>query len=309
MGGEGLDVDSQTLWDQVLRLARKLSPASEALLQDAMRQAVLGFDETRWELLTKGSASKKSWTMWQVSTRRSVYFTIAPDRDTAAGNELLNGFTGIALGDAYIVHKCMAKAGGFKLAFCWAHPRRHFIAAEASEPIRAKQFLDMVAELYAIEGQALTGPEGDEERRKLRDEKSRPVTERIKAWLLEQRFLPSSPLGIAIKYVLKNWAGLTVFLDEPEVPIDNNRTERGFRGPALGRTNFYGSHSKQGTEVAAIFYSLIETAKLNGVEPKRYLKVALTAALAGERIPLPFELVDSGAVTTGPPPLELSRAG
>jgi transposase len=306
MGGEGLDVESQTLWDQVLKLARALEPAYEALLQDALRQAVLGFDETRWELLEKGSASKKSWTMWQVSTRRGVYFTIAADRDTAAGNGLLMGFKGIALGDAYIVHKSMAKEGAFKLAFCWAHPRRHFIAAEASEPIRAKQLLDMVAELYAIEGQAPPGPEGDELRRKLRNEKSRPVTERIKTWLLEQRFLPGSPLGIAIKYMLKNWSGLTVFLDEPEVPIDNNRTERGFRGPALGRNNFYGSRSKQGTEVAAIFYSFIESAKLNGVEPKRYLKVALAAALAGERIPLPIEL--AAAAATGPP-VELQQTG
>lgn len=290
MGGEGLDIDSQTLWDQLQKLADKLKPAYEMLLQDAIRQVVVGFDETRWELLTKGSAAKKSWTMWQLSTRRSVYFVIAPDRDTAAGNQLLKRFTGIALGDAYIVHKCMAAAGGFTLAYCWAHPRRHFIKAEASDPIRAKQFLDMVGELYAIEAQAPPGPEGDEQRRKLRNEQSRAVTARIKAWCLEQRFLPESPLGTAIKYVLKNWAGLTVFLDAPEVPIDNNRTERGFRGPALGRNNFYGSHSKRGTEVAAIFYSLIETAKLNGVEPKRYLKAALAAALAGERIPLPFEL-------------------
>jgi transposase len=290
MDGEGLDVDSQTLWDQLQKLASKLQPAYELLLQDAIRQAVVGFDETRWELLTKGSASKKSWTMWQLSTHRSVYFVIAPDRDTAAGNELLKSFTGIALGDAYIVHKCMAATGGFKLAFCWAHPRRHFIAAEASDPIRAQQFLEMVQELYAVESQAPPGPEGDEKRRRLRKEQSRPVTERIKTWLLEQRFLPGSPLGTAIKYVLKNWAGLTVFLDEPAVPIDNNRTERGFRGPALGRNNFYGSHSKRGTEVAAIFYSLIETAKLNNVEPKRYLKAALAAALAGQRIPMPFEL-------------------
>lgn len=92
-------------------------------------------------------------------------------------------------------------------------------------------------------------------------------TERIKQWLLEQRFLPGSDIGGAIKYVVGNWKGLTVFLDEPGVPIDNNRTERGFRGPALGRNNFYGSHSKQGTKVAAIFYSFIETAKLNGVDP------------------------------------------
>ena len=77
---------------------------------------------------------------------------------------------------------------------------------------------------------------------------------------------------------------------ESEGPIDNNRTERGFRGPALGRNNFYGSKSKRGTEVAAILYSLVETAKLVGVDPKRYLKVALAAALKGQRIPLPFEL-------------------
>ena len=89
---------------------------------------------------------------------------------------------------------------------------------------------------------------------------------------------------------LRNLAATVVFFDAPAVPIDNNRTERGFRGPALGRNNFYGSKSKRGTEVAAILYSLVETAKLVGVDPKRYLKVALAAALKGERIPLPFEL-------------------
>jgi hypothetical protein len=116
MGGEGLEVDSQTLWDQVLALARKLEPAYEALLGDSIRQAVLGFDETRWEVLTKGSASKKSWTMWQLSTWRSVYFTIAENHDAVAGNEVLKGFKGIALGDAAIVHKCMAKSGMTRFA-------------------------------------------------------------------------------------------------------------------------------------------------------------------------------------------------
>lgn len=303
MAGEGLVVDSQTLWDQVLALARKLKPGYDALLQDALRQAVLGFDESRWEVLTKGSASKKSWTMWQLSTWRTVYFRIAEDRDAVAGNGLLEGFKGIALGDAAVVHKCMAKSGDFRLAFCWSHGRRKMIDAEANDPIRTKQFLDMVQELYAIEAKAPAGPAGDELRRTMRNEQSRPVTERIKAWLVEQRFLPGSAFGTAVKYVVGNWGGLTVFLDEPGVPIDNNRTERGFRGPALGRNNFYGSHSKQGTEVAAIFYSFVESAKLNGVDPKRYLKVALAAALKGERIPLPFDLVTPGGGTaaTGPP--------
>lgn len=96
-----------------------------------------------------------------------------------------------------------------------------------------------------------------------------------------------------MKYVAALWDGLCVFLDEPAVPIDSNSVEsveRGFRGPALGRNNFYGSHSRRGTEVAAIIYSLVESAKLNGVDPKRYLRRALTAALAGERSPLPHEI-------------------
>jgi transposase len=287
MKSEGLVVENQTLWDQINALATKLEPTWAALAADAIRATVLGFDETSWEVLTKGSASKKSWTMWQLSTRRVVYFTIAPDGDKVAGNKLLAGFKGTAVGDAAQVHKAMARDAIFNLAFCWAHARRKFIKAETSEPIRAAQFLEMVAELYAIEAQAPPGAEGDKLRRKLRNEKSRPITERIKQWMIGQRFLPGSDIGTAIKYVAKCWDGLCVFLDDPAVPIDNNRTERGFRGPALGRNNFYGSHSERGTEVAAIFYSLIETAKLNGKDPKRYLKAALTAALEGEPVLLP----------------------
>jgi transposase len=290
MNGEGLIVDTQTLWDQVAALAFKLEPAWEALRADAIRDDVLGFDETRWELMAKGSASKKSWTMWELSTQRVVYFSIAPDRDSEAGKAFLAGFKGIAVGDAALVHRCIAKANGFQLAYCWAHARRKFIKAEANDPIRAKQFLDMVAKLYAIEAQAPPGPEGDERRRKLRAEQSMQVIGDIFNWLAGQRFLPGSDIGMAIKYVAGNWGGLCVFINNPQVPIDNNRTERGFRGPALGRNNFYGSHSERGTKVAAIMYSLVESAKLNGVDPKQYLKVALKAALAAERIPLPHEL-------------------
>jgi transposase len=241
--------------------------------------------------MTKGSASKKSWTMWQLSTRRVVYYAIAPARDTEEGTTFLDGFKGIAVGDAYIVHKSMAKTSNHRLAFCWVHARRTFIKAEANDPIRARQFIEMVQELYAVEAQAPPGPDGDEERRRLRNEKSQPITKTMKTWLLEQRFLPASDFGKAVRYVTNNWEGLCIFLDEPQVPLDNNQVERGFRSPAIGRNNFYGSHSRRGTEVAAIFYSLLESAKLNNVDPKTYLKTAMIAALAGKRIPLPHELV------------------
>lgn len=290
MKGEGLIVDSQTLWDQVAALADKLEPAWKELADDAIRSDVVGFDETRWELLTKGSASKKSWTMWELSTERVVYFAIARDRDKDAGKAFLAGFKGVAVGDAAIVHKAMANAGTYLLAYCWAHVRRYFIKAESNDPIRSKQFLDMVAQLYAVEAQAPPGPEGDEQRRTLREQQSRPIIEQMKQWLIGQRFLPGSAIGTAIKYVAACWEGLCVFLEHPNVPIDNNRTERGFRGPALGRNNFYGSHSERGTKVAAILYSLVESSKLNRVDPKRYLKTALGAALENRRIPLPHEL-------------------
>lgn len=88
-----------------------------------------------------------------------------------------------------------------------------------------------------------------------------------------------------------NWPRLTVFAGNADVPLDNNRTERGIRGPVVGRKNHYGSKSKRGTEIAAIFYSLIETAKLVDVEPAEYLAKAAAAARRGETL-LPHELVD-----------------
>ncbi len=290
MKGEGLIIDTQTLLDQTAALAYVLEPVWAALKAEAIRSDVLGFDETRWEMLTKGAASKKSWTMWELCNERVVYFSIAPDRDSDAGNLFLEGFAGIAVGDTALVHKSMAKSSGYDLAYCWAHVRRKFIKAEANDPIRAKQFLGMVAQLYAIEAQAPPGPDGDEVRKTLRNEKSRPIIDTMKQWLIGQRFLPGSDIGTAIKYVAACWDGLCVFVDNPKVPIDNNRTERGFRGPALGRNNFYGSHSERGTKVAAILYSLVESSKLNGVDPKRYLKRAVAAALEKQPIPLPHEL-------------------
>ena len=86
------------------------------------------------------------------------------------------------------------------------------------------------------------------------------------------------------------WPGLVLFLDNPLIPLDNNATERAARGPVVGRKNHYGSHSLRGTEVAATFYSLVESAKLNGLEPRFYLRVAVRAGLRHETVPLPHEV-------------------
>jgi transposase len=112
-----------------------------------------------------------------------------------------------------------------------------------------------------------------------RREHSASIVTAIRAWALQQRTLPESSLGKAIAYMLGLWRGLMRFLDDPRIALDNNATERALRGMVIGRKNHYGSRSKRGTQVAALFYSLIESAKLCGVEPKAYLLHATRAAL------------------------------
>jgi hypothetical protein len=113
----------------------------------------------------------------------------------------------------------------------------------------------------------------------LRAEQAAAIVAELRGWAHRQRALPESSLGKAIAYMVGPWPGLTRFLEDPRVPLDNNATERGLRGVIVGRKNHYGSRSQRGTEVAALFYSLIESAKLCGVEPTAYLLRAVRAAL------------------------------
>jgi len=141
----------------------------------------------------------------------------------------------------------------------------------------------MIRELYDIERE-VPGPfPGTEEvqklRHRLRQERSRPLTGKIYDWLFAQQGLPRSEFGKLVHYILERWEGLKVFLDDPLVPLDNNAAERALRGPVLGRKNHYGSRSQRGTLVAAILYSLCETAKLHGLDPRTYLIVATKAAI------------------------------
>ena len=102
--------------------------------------------------------------------------------------------------------------------------------------------------------------------------------------------LPESGLHKALGYMVNMWKGLVLFLDNPLIPLDNNGTERAARGPVLGRKNHYGSRSLRGTEVAALLYSLVESAKLNGLEPRFYFRVAVRAGLRHDPVPLPHEV-------------------
>ncbi len=284
MAREGLIVESQTLWDQLNALARHLEPTYEALGRRALEAPVINVDETRWAIM--GSAKPAAGTVWTVRTPTESFYRILPGKSTEEGRQVLAGYRGIAVVDGFAVYEVLARDGpGFTLAHCWAHAKRKYDDIADQWPVACEAIAGLIGELYAIERE-VPGPfpgnaEAQALRHQLRRERSQPVLDRIWDWATVQVGLPRSDFGKAVRYMLERWAGLTRFLTDPRIPLDNNAAERALRGPVVGRKNHYGSRSLRGTQVAALFYTLCESARLIGVDAHAYLTVAIDAALAG----------------------------
>jgi len=290
---DGLQIDSQTLWDQINALAHQLEPAYQRLHDHVLSHPVIGVDETHWKLMGQKSKKKggkgKRWQAWAICCPDAVHYSFEDSRSAETARAILQGYEGVILTDGYAAYESVKKQGGrFTLAHCWAHVRRKFVEVEEQHPGRCTEVLDLIGQLYDIEREAKGKP--PDEVLALREERSKHVILAIQKWALEVEALPESNLGKAIAYMSSLWDGLRVFLDNPFVGLDNNGTERALRGVVIGRKNHYGSRSVRGTEVAAILYTLIESAKLAGVGPHTYLKTAINAALRGNQVPLPHEI-------------------
>lgn len=295
MRREGLIVDSQTLYDQIEALARVLWPAYDRLGAEQLDEPVIFVDETPWPLLGKSESSAK-WYAWTMASPKGAYYEVHGTRGLDAGTSLVAGFKGIAVTDGYGVYDALEKRmKDVRIAQCWAHIRRKFVDCESAFPKETEQILALIRELYAIEDRAPPGPEGNDVRQQLRTTESRCVLARIQAWCLNVVCTPGSGLARAIDYMSKRWSRAILFLEHPDVPLDNNAAERAIRGVVLGRKNHYGSRSQRGTEVAAVFYSLIESAKLVGVDAAEYLRRAAEAALAGGDPIVPSDLTSATA--------------
>jgi len=300
MKREGLKTNSQTLWDQIWALSRHLKPIYDSLPKYIQKSSFIHFDETRWYMLEKGG--RKTWQIWSQSNPFAVHYTLHPERSTTAGAIALGDYCGTIVCDGYSVYKALARGAPEKiaLAFCWAHVRRKFDEAEANHP-ECTEVIDLIKELYKIEDQNPDPWKLEEKEREAvlkhratwRDKESKPLVEEIVKCVGKFRGLKGESHIKAATYFFNHLEGLKLFLNDPNLPIDNNHAERSVRGPVVGRKNHYGSKSKRGTEVAAIFYSLIETAKLHSTNPKEYL---LTAARAAIKTPgtiiLPQELTN-----------------
>ena len=194
----------------------------------------------------------------------------------------LQGFAGVLQVDGYGGYRVLADKTGVRLAFCWAHVRRRFyeLAAVGPAPI-ANEALDRIKALYAIEAE-IRGQD-PEARLAARQERSSQVVEDLEPWLRAKLEIISqkTKLAEAIRYALSRWQGLTLFLDDGRVEIDNNTVERSIRPLALTRKNALFAGSDGGAEHWATLASLIETAKLNDVDPQAYINDVMTRIVGG----------------------------
>lgn len=287
MAREGLIVDSQTLWDQLNALARHLEATYDALGRRALDAPVINVDETRWTMM--GSTKVAAGTVWGVRAPTVSLYRILPGKSAEEGRQVLAGYRGTAVVDGFAVYTVLARDGpGLTLAHCWAHAKRKYDEIVDQWPLACAEIGALIGELYAIE-RLVPGPfPGDAAaqalRQQLRQDRSRPILDHIWHWATVQVGLPRSDFGKAVRYMLERWEGLTRFVADPRIPLDNNAAERALRGPVLGRKNHYGSRSLRGTHVAALFYTLCETARLVGVDPHAYLLHAVHAAIANPGI-------------------------
>jgi transposase len=246
-------------------------------------QPLIHCDETRLQVLRSDKAPTADHWMWIRAAgppgRRTILFDYDASRGGAVPLRLLQGYRGIVLTDGYEPYDKVATALNAVHAGCWAHARRRFEEARkaqiGSTDSQARVALDFIRELYSIERLLWDRehPLTAEQRQLPRAERSAPIIDKFHAWLeaLAPKVLPQSLLGKAVYYTLGQWPKLITFLTHGEVPLDNNRCENAIRPFVIGRKGWLFSDTVKGAVASANLYSLVESAKANGIEPHAYL--------------------------------------
>ncbi|MCK8462807.1 IS66 family transposase [Aliiroseovarius sp. S1339] len=292
---QGIDLDRSTLAGWVGKAAYELRPVFDALMADLKRSSKLFMDETRAPVLDPGKRKTKTgyfWALarddrpWAGAAPPGVAFTYAPGRSGQYADDILKGFSGILQVDGYAGYDRLLKRVDdcVALAYCWAHARRklHEVAQSGTAPI-AEEGLKQIAALYRIE-KDIRGL-STKARLAARQDQSAPLIAAFKAWLVANRARVSSkaPLGEALKYIAKYWSGLVLFLDDGRIEMDSNAVERTIRPIALNRKNALFAGHDAGAANWGVIASLIETCKLNEVDPHTYLTGTLTAIVNGHK--------------------------
>jgi transposase len=281
---QGLDIKRAVLAFWVGYAAVELQPLYRRLRELILASGKIAVDETVAPVLDPGRGRTKKGYLWAIARDDrpwggrdppAVAYSYAPGRGAVHALKLLDHYRGIVQCDGYAAYKTIAEAApgeAITLAFCWAHLQRKFfdIAAGGNAPI-ASEALERIAALYAIE-KTIRGRSA-EERRAVRQDRSKSLVLALRGWLEHElgRVSTKAPIADAIRYALHHWDGLTRFLHDGHIELDTNVVERGMRPIVLNRKNALFAGHDRGAANWACIASLIETCKLNGVDPQAYL--------------------------------------
>jgi transposase len=288
---QGIELDRSTLADWVGRAAFLLRPVHQRLLENLKASRKLFADETTLPVLDPGRGRTKTGQLWAYARDDrpwggrdppAAVYVYATDRTAGQPIRHLAGFKGVLQVDGYGGYRPLAEKGEVKLAFCWAHVRRPFyeLAAAGPAPI-AGEMLERIKALYAIEAGLRGLP--PQARSAARQARTRPQLEAMETWLKAtlQTISRKGKLAEAIRYALARWEGLTRFVDDGTIEIDSNTVERSIRPIALTRKNALFAGSDGGAEHWAVVASLIETCKLNGIDPEAYIGNTISRIVQG----------------------------
>ena len=287
-GRDGVVIDRSTMAGWVAQSEKLLDPLVAALGRYTLAGEKVHADDTPVAVLDPGRGRTKTGRLWvyvrddrpAASTQApAAWYRYSPNRKGEHPQAHLANYSGILQADAYGGYGKIYAGGRVVEASCWAHARRPFWDLHESQGFVpgsiAEQALQRIAALYAIESQIRGQP--PDVRRQVRQARAGPLLEDLHAWLASKlgKVSRKSELAKAIGYSLGRWASLTRYRDDGRIELDNNAAERALRGVALGRNNYLFMGSDAGGERAAAIYSLVETAKLNGLDPQAYLREVL----------------------------------
>jgi transposase len=282
---DGVDLDRALLASWVGAASALLRPLVEAIRRHVLAATKLHADDTPIPVLAPGNGKTKTARLWTYvrddrasgdTAPAAVWFAYTPDRKGIHPQTHLADFNGVLQADAYAGFNALFDDGTIQEAACWAHARRKFYDLHEARPSAlTTEALRRIAELYVIEAEIRGKP--PHERRLVRQAKAKPLLEDLERWLRAtlDKLSRKSDTSAAIMYALNLWPALVRYCDDGAIEIDNSAAERALRGVAIGRRNYLFAGANSGGERSAAIYSLIGTAKLNGVDPEAWLRHVL----------------------------------
>jgi len=292
---QGVHVAQSSMCGWIMAAAELVAPLVLLMNKRIKRSKSIHTDETTVRVQARGPSDKlrtgkcrtgRIWDWIGDAANPYIVFEYTPDRTNAWPIAWLKGYQGYLQADAGSSYAALYSLGTIIEVACWAHARRRFFNARDTDPLRSAQMLEMIRQLYAVEDEAAeliatlpdaTSEQADAARLDLRQRKSVPVLQKIKAWLDEQvkLVLPRSPMAEAINYTLNQWDALCVYTKHGFLNIDNNPAERALKLIALGRKNWLFVHNDKFGKAYATLYSLIASAQRHGLDPQAYLRGVL----------------------------------